>query len=126
MKSIYKFAFAGVLAVGSMASCTGTFEDINTNPHEATQDMLEMDNLKVGSFFSQMLLRMVPFTAGGQQGDNFGSTGAYPHFQGFNSALVLGYIGPTGTRRKDRESVVVGKGVDLGGRRIIKKKQKRL
>src|SRR3712207_1918002 len=99
MKSIYKFAFAGMLAVGAMASCTGTFEDINTNPHEATQDMLEMDNLKVGSFFSQMLLRMVPFTAGGQQDDNFGSTGSYQHFQGLNSDWYSGYIGPTGTWR---------------------------
>jgi hypothetical protein len=99
MKSILKFAFAGALVLGATASCTSTFEDINTNPHEATEDMLEMDNLKVGSFFSQMLIRMVPFTAGGSQDDSFGSTGAYQHFQGLNSDWYSGYIGPTGTWR---------------------------
>ncbi len=96
MKSIIKYTFLGVMALG-FTGCTGNFEEINTNPHEATGKDLETDNLTVGSFFSQMEIRMVPFTAGGQQDDSYGSTGSYQHFQGLCSDWYSGYVGPTGT-----------------------------
>ena len=96
MKSIIKYTLFGAMSLG-FAACTGDFESINTNPYEATESDLEADNLTVGSFFSQMELRMVPFTAGGQQDDSYGSTGSYQHFQGLCSDWYSGYVAPTGT-----------------------------
>lgn len=96
MKSIIKYTFI-VASVFAFTACTGDFENYNTNPYEATEDMLQTDNLTVGSFFSQMELRMVPFTAGGQQDDSYGSTGSYQHFQGLCSDWYSGYVAPTGT-----------------------------
>lgn len=96
MKSILKYTFAGVMALGFTA-CTDSFEETNTNPYEATDEDLQKDNLTVGSFFSQMELRMIPFTAGGQQDDSYGSTGSYQHFQGLCSDWYSGYVAPTGT-----------------------------
>jgi hypothetical protein len=96
MKSIIKYTFI-VASVFAFAACTDNFEKDNTNPYEATDDMLQTDNLTVGSFFSQMELRMVPFTAGGQQDDSYGSTGSYQHFEGLCSDWYSGYVAPTGT-----------------------------
>jgi hypothetical protein len=97
MKSIIKYTFLGMLTLTAATACTGNFEDINTNPHEATEEMMEKDGLKTGSFLSQMIVRMIPFTAGGVQDDSYGSTGAYQHFQGLNADWYSGYIGATGT-----------------------------
>ena len=36
-------------------SCTGMYEEWNTNPHQATEDMMDRDDLSTGSFFVQML-----------------------------------------------------------------------
>ena len=96
MKSLLKYTLLGVLALGA-TGCTDNFTEINTNPYEATDDDLDKDNLKVGSFFQQMVLRMVPFTASGQQDDSYASTGSYQHFQGLCSDWYSGYVGPTGT-----------------------------
>lgn len=43
---------SAVLAVTS--SCTGQFESWNTDPNTATDDQMDHDNLKTGSFFTQM------------------------------------------------------------------------
>lgn len=86
--------FVGLIA---LSACTDDFVKTNTNPYEATEEDLQKDNLTVGSFFSQMELRMVPFTAGGQQDDAYGSTGSYQHFQGLSSDWYSGYVAPTGT-----------------------------
>ena len=91
MKSLLKYTLLGVLALGA-TGCTDNFTEINTNPYEATDDDLDKDNLKVGSFFQQMVLRMVPFTASGQQDDSYASTGSYQHFQGLCSDWYLSLI----------------------------------
>lgn len=96
MKSFIKYMFLGAMTLGATA-CTSNFEEINTNPYEATDKDLEKDNLTVGSFFSQMELRLIPFTSGGQQDDSYASTGSYQHFQGLCSDWYSGYVGPTGT-----------------------------
>ena len=75
MKSIIKYTLLGALTLG-FTGCTDNFTEINTNPYEATDDDLEKDNLTVGSFFQQMVLRLVPFTASGQQDDSYASTGS--------------------------------------------------
>ena len=95
MKAIIKYILTGGIIV-SIVACTNGFEEYNTNPYQATESDLQKDNLNVGSFFSQMQLRMVPFTAGGQQDDSYGSTGAYQHFQGMCSDWYSGYVSPTG------------------------------
>lgn len=97
MKSILKYLVFAVFALFLGTACTDDFDKFNTNPYDATDADLETDNLNVGSFFSQMVLRMVPFTAGGQQDDSYGSTGSYQHFQGLCSDWYSGYVAPTGT-----------------------------
>ena len=96
MKSILKYSFIGLLAL-AFTACTSDFDKYNTDPNAATPEDLEVDNLNVGAFFRQMELRMVPFTAGGQQDDSYGSTGSYQHFQGLCADWFSGYVAPTGT-----------------------------
>jgi hypothetical protein len=38
----------------TLAGCTSKFSDWNTNPYEATDEMMDHDNLRTGSFFVQM------------------------------------------------------------------------
>jgi hypothetical protein len=64
MKLILKYSLIGALALCLNTACTSTFDDINTNHHEATDEMLETDNLKVGAFFAQMEERVVLFDDG--------------------------------------------------------------
>lgn len=42
------------------SSCTGRFEEFNTNPNEPTDDMLDGDNFKVGAFFPTMENCVIP------------------------------------------------------------------
>ncbi len=95
--NIYKCLLFAVVAM-SGASCTGSFDDINTNHHEATEDMLDTDNLRVGAFFSQMQQRVVLFkdgTGGAESSD-------YQVAQGLTADLYSGYIAATGTWRSGR------------------------
>ena len=46
------------------SACTKSFEEFNTNQHEATEEMLSHDNLKTGSFFTQMQKNVVLFKDG--------------------------------------------------------------
>jgi hypothetical protein len=80
---------ASVLLLG--LACTRNFEDMNTNPHEATEEMMETDNLKTGSFFSQMQRNVVLF----KDGVNLSSD--YQVAQGLTSDVYSNYIAPTGT-----------------------------
>lgn len=73
------------------AACTKSFEDCNTNPHEATEEMMSHDNLKTGAFFSQLQRNVVLFK------DGKNDDGSYQVSQGLTSDLYSGYIAPTGT-----------------------------
>lgn len=53
----------------SLSSCTGQFEKWNTNPNEATQDMMLVDNLFTGSFFVQLQKNVMPIAQEGVCGD---------------------------------------------------------
>lgn len=77
------------LLLGS--ACTDSFEDYNTNKHEATEEMMAHDNLKTGAFFSQMQRNVVLF----KDGTNLSSD--YQVAQGLTSDLYSGYLAPTGT-----------------------------
>ncbi|MET0393261.1 MAG: SusD/RagB family nutrient-binding outer membrane lipoprotein [Chitinophagaceae bacterium] len=79
------------LTVVMGTACTRNFEDLNTNDHQATEEMMGTDNLKTGAFFSQMQRNVVLF----KDGINLSSD--YQVAQGLTSDLYSGYIAPTGT-----------------------------
>jgi hypothetical protein len=92
-KNIFWKSLAGVgmLTMLLCTACTRNFDDLNTNKHEATEDMMATDNLKTGAFFSQMQRNVVLF----KDGTNL--TSDYQVAQGLTSDLYSGYIAPTGT-----------------------------
>lgn len=80
-----------VLVLVMSAACTKKFDELNTNQHEATEDMMATDNLKTGAFFTQMQRNVVLF----KDGSNL--TSDYQVAQGLTSDAYSGYIAPTGT-----------------------------
>lgn len=54
----------------SLGSCVGEFEKWNTNPNEATQEMMQADNLSIGAFFVQMEKNVNPIAQEGVCGDD--------------------------------------------------------
>lgn len=80
-----------VMAMLTSTSCTRSFDDLNTNQHEATEDMMGTDNLKTGAFFTQMQRNVVLF----KDGTNL--TSDYQVAQGLTSDAYSGFIAPTGT-----------------------------
>lgn len=91
--TLYKYAGSiacSIALCGLISGCTDSFEGYNTNKHEATEEMMSYDNLKTGSFFSQMLRNVVPF----DDGINLSST--YQIAQGLSADLYSGYVAPTG------------------------------
>lgn len=93
MKS-YILLLAGALTLG-FASCTSTFDDINTNKHQATDEMLETDNQKIGAFFSQMEQRIILF----KDGTGKSESSDYQVAQNLTADGYSGYMAPTGTWR---------------------------
>ena len=73
------------------SACTGSFEELNTNQHQTTDEMMTHDNLKTGSFFAEMQRNVVLFK------DGSNDDGSYQVSQGLTSDLYSGYIAPTGT-----------------------------
>ena len=86
-----RFALPGVLALVLSTACTKNFDEMNTNQHEADEDMMSTDNLKTGAFFAQMQRNVVLF----KDGTNL--TSDYQVAQGLTSDAYSGYIAPTGT-----------------------------
>ncbi|UII27682.1 SusD/RagB family nutrient-binding outer membrane lipoprotein [Fulvivirga maritima] len=86
----YRYIWTCLMVVLVM-SCTSSFDEINVNPHEATEEMLSHDNLRTGAFFSQMQHNVVLF----DDGDNLSSD--YQVSQGLSSDLYSGYMAPTGS-----------------------------
>ena len=82
---------AALAALLIFYACTDSFEDYNTNEHEATEEMMSHDNLKTGAFFSQLQRNVVLFK------DGTNDDGSYQVSQGLTSDLYSGYIAPTGT-----------------------------
>jgi hypothetical protein len=72
-----------IISVYVGAGCTDSFE--NTNPNEATGEMMEHDDLKIGSFFSQML-RNVFIVGEGRDAD-------YQITQNLAGDIFAGYMG---------------------------------
>lgn len=59
VKQISLGCLLGVLSMGTV-SCTGNFEEYNTNPDEVTDDMLDGDNFRIGAFIPQMQMLVIP------------------------------------------------------------------
>ena len=89
--SLKKIGTMTVVLIICGTACTDSFEDMNTNKHEATEEMMTYDNLKTGAFFSQMQRNLVLF----DDGTNLSSD--YQVAQGLTSDLYSGYIVPTGS-----------------------------
>ena len=80
-----------ILVIAISAACTRNFEEMNTNQHEADEEMMATDNLKTGAFFTQMQRNVVLFN------DGTNLTSDYQVAQGLTSDVYSGYVAPTGT-----------------------------
>lgn len=83
------------LAVTALAlgACTGDFYEKNTNPDEATDEMLGWDNLRTGSAFMQLAQNVIPtFQIVGA--DEYGSAN-YQVIQDLAGNIFAGYTGAT-------------------------------
>jgi hypothetical protein len=88
MKLNKKLLGAMAVLVLLEVGCTRKFDEYNTNPHQATDDMLQYDNLSTGSFFIQMQKNVFPVA---QQPD-FGDE-VYQTMQNLAGDVFSGYMG---------------------------------
>lgn len=90
MNSIKLSLAAALLTLGA---CTGDFYEKNTNPEETTDDMLDMDNLRIGSAFSQLAQNVIPTTqiSGSEE---YGSA-YFQVIQDLAGNIFAGYTGAT-------------------------------
>ena len=92
MKEIYKNITTGAsaflfTALFLLSGCTDKYEEWNTDSHAATDKDLEKDNLKTGTFFTQM--QQYVFVVNNVSSD-------YQIAQNLNADLFSGYIGACG------------------------------
>ncbi len=87
MKKVFNKIFLTLL-VSLLSFTTCIDEDLNTNPDAATNEMMDRDDLRTGSFFSQML-RNVFIVGEGFDGD-------YQITQNLAGDAYSGYMGPCG------------------------------
>ena len=80
-----------VLMIG-LVSCTKDFAGRNTNPEQATEEMLEHDNLRTGSYIAQMMANVLPSYQRGEQ--EYGSA-SYQVVQGLTGNIFANYEAAT-------------------------------
>lgn len=86
MKSRYtQYIFISMLAAAMNLSCTDGYRDMNTNPNEATEDMLDYDNLRVGAFITTMQMDVIPASDA--------NGGDYQISQNLTGDIFSGYMG---------------------------------
>jgi len=95
MKTITQYIFAAVFTTALTTACTGSFDDINTDPTRITEEQLGRDYQTVGAFFTQMQTRVVLYDDG--TGKCYSSD--YQVAQGLTNDPFSGYIALTGTWR---------------------------
>ena len=88
MKKIILPVLTVVMAFASV-SCVKDFVNRNTNPEEATEEMLEHDNLRTGSYVSQMMANVLPSYQNGSDGE-YGSA-SYQVVQGLTGNIFANY-----------------------------------
>lgn len=91
MKNIFKGLAVAVCFSTLLTSCTKNFEYFNTNQHEATQEHMDRDGLKTGSFFAQMLRTVYVY------GDGVNLDSDYQIAYNLLADSYGGYLAPTGS-----------------------------
>ncbi len=94
-KHIYRnmlVACMGVSLLTGMNSCTDKFDEWNTNPHEATDDMMDRDDLRTGSFFVQMLKNVFVLEQLAADGTGIGAS-TYQIINNLAGDAFAGYTG---------------------------------
>jgi len=81
---LYPLALLAVL----FCSCTKKFKEYNTNPSNATEEMMQYDNLSTGVFFSQMEQNVFPVAQQPAFGDEM-----YQVVQNLAGDVYSGYMG---------------------------------
>ena len=81
---VFYAAFSCCFAAG----CTKKFKDYNTNPINATEEMMQYDNLSTGVFFSQMEQNVFPTAQPPSFGDEM-----YQIVQNLAGDVYSGYMG---------------------------------
>ena len=85
MNKIYKIKSVGLaLTLGALTACTGNFEEMNTNPDNVTDEMLDHDNLRTGGAISAMQLDVIPCSDGGAND--------YQRAQNLTGDIFAGYL----------------------------------
>ncbi len=93
MKFTNSIKLAACGALLSLGACTGDFYEKNTNPDEATDEMLGWDNLRTGSAFMQLAQNVIPtFQIVG--GEEYGSA-SFQVIQDLAGNIFSGYTGAT-------------------------------
>ncbi|MBO9658700.1 MAG: SusD/RagB family nutrient-binding outer membrane lipoprotein [Chitinophagaceae bacterium] len=85
---LIKTTLCCLAAVLVMQSCTKKFEEYNTNPNNATDEMMEFDFLSTGVYFPQMQQNIFPVA----QQPNFGDE-MYQIVQNLAGDVYSGYMG---------------------------------
>lgn len=93
IKNSIKLSLAAALLVLGSA-CTGDFYEKNTNPDEATDEMLDWDDLRTGSAFSQLAQNVIPTSIQMSGGEEYGSS-RYQVIQDLAGNIFAGYTGAT-------------------------------
>lgn len=91
MKNIIKGLAVAVCFSAMLTSCTKNFEYFNTNQYEATDELMDRDNLRTGAFFNQMQ-RVVIIYADGTLLDS-----DYQVCYNLLADSYAGYLAPTGS-----------------------------
>jgi hypothetical protein len=86
--SLFTLQLIAAAALLSLVACTKKFKDYNTNPNNATQDMMQYDNLSTGVFFSQMQQNVFPVAQQPAFGDEM-----YQVVQNLAGDVYSGYMG---------------------------------
>ena len=94
IKNSIKLSLATALL--SLGACTGDFYEKNTNPEEITDEMLDWDNLRIGSAFSQLAQNVFP-TVQVSGSEEYGSS-RYQVIQDLAGNIFAGYTGVTNSQ----------------------------
>mgnify|MGYP002267507856 FL=1 len=76
----------------SLTGCTDRFDEWNTNQHQATEDMMNRDDLATGSFFVQMQKNVFVLEQLNSDGTGIGAA-AYQTIDNLAGSSFCGYTG---------------------------------